>query len=66
MQTPPRPNIKPIPFPDKKYDGQGKITNWSQLWPEAKELELLVINGLLDDMTISQLCQKYTSFQSFA
>jgi hypothetical protein len=51
MPTTPRPIVKATAVPDKKYDGQGKITNWSQLWPEAKELDTLVVHGLVDDMT---------------
>jgi hypothetical protein len=65
MTAPPRPIIKHA-LPEKKYDGQGKVLNWSQLWPEAKELETLVVNGLVDDVTPAQLCQKYPSFSSFA
>jgi hypothetical protein len=40
--------MKPTSAPEKKYDGNGKVINWSQLWPEAKELECLVVNGLVD------------------
>jgi hypothetical protein len=65
MTAPPRPIIKHA-LPEKKYDCQGKILYWSQLWREAKELETLVVNGLVDDVTLAQLCQKYPSFCSFA
>ena len=47
MPTSPRHNMKPT-IPERKYDTQGKILNWSQLWPEAKELETL--NHLKEDI----------------
>jgi hypothetical protein len=31
-----------------------KFINWSQLWPETKEVEPLVINGFIDDTTPAQ------------
>jgi hypothetical protein len=58
--------MKPTSAPEKKYDGNGKVINWSQLWPEAKELECLVANGLVDGMTPAQLCQKYPLYESFS
>jgi len=66
MPTPPHPIIKQTTVHEKKYDGNGKIINWSQVWPEAKELETLVVNGHVDNLSPAQLYQKYPSFQSFA
>lgn len=54
------------PVPPKKFDSQGKVTNWSQVWPEAQELETLVINGMVDGMTPAQICQKFPSYNAFA
>lgn len=33
--------------PEKEYDSQGKIKNWSVLWDEARDLEALVAAGRL-------------------
>ncbi|KAG7356931.1 hypothetical protein IV203_001619 [Nitzschia inconspicua] len=30
-------------LPARRFDKNGKITNWSMHWPEAKELEVLVL-----------------------
>jgi hypothetical protein len=66
MSTSPRHIIKPASVLQKKYDGLGKVINWSQLWPEAKELEALVTRGFADDLTPAQLCNKYPMFHAFA
>lgn len=57
----PRSSIK---LPAKKFGSDGKITNWSALWPEAKELESLVIGGFVDNLTTAQVLNKYPHFGS--
>jgi hypothetical protein len=49
-------------LPDKKYDSNGKVKNWSSLWPEAKELETLVASGYVDGLTTAQIFSKYPHF----
>jgi hypothetical protein len=66
LSTSPRHIIKPASVPQKKYDERCKIINWSQLWPEAKELEALVTSGFVDDLTPGQLCSKYPSSHALA
>jgi hypothetical protein len=41
---PPKPAVK---VTDRKYDSDGKVTNWCVNWPEARELATLVITGTL-------------------
>jgi hypothetical protein len=47
------------------YDGNGKIINWSQVWPEVKELATIVVNCHFDNLSPAQLYQNHPSFQSF-
>jgi hypothetical protein len=61
--APRKPTIKVV---DRKYDSEGKVTNWSVDWPEAKELESMVVNGFVDGMTPAQVREKYPHFSSFA
>lgn len=51
---------------DRKYDADGKVTNWSANWPEAKELETLVVNGFVDGLTAARIREKYPHFSAFA
>jgi hypothetical protein len=46
VQTPQR-----LIIAEEKCDGSKK---WPQLWSEAKEVEPLVINGFVDDITPAQ------------
>jgi hypothetical protein len=52
--------------PTYQYDQAGKITNWSCLWPEAIELESLLVAGHLDDLKPAEVRQKYPVFDKFA
>jgi hypothetical protein len=61
--TPGKPAIK---VTDRKYDAEGKITNWSGAWHEAKELETLVVNGFVDGLTAAQIREKYPHFSAFS
>jgi hypothetical protein len=52
--------------PTYQYDQAGKITNWSSLWPEAIELESLLVDGQLDGLKPAEVRQKYPVFEKFA
>ena len=51
----PRSSIK---LPAKKFGSDGTITNWSALWPKAKELESLVIGGVVENLSTEQVLNK--------
>jgi hypothetical protein len=44
----------PVIITEEKCDGTVSLWNWSQLWPETMEVEPLVINGFIDDITPAQ------------
>ncbi|KAG7357204.1 hypothetical protein IV203_001892 [Nitzschia inconspicua] len=46
--------------PARRFDKNGKITNWSMHWPEAKELEVLVVGGVLDGMKPAEVMKQYS------
>jgi hypothetical protein len=52
--------------PNYQFDQAGKITNWSSLWPEAIELESLLVSGHLDGLKPAEVRQKYPVFDKFA
>jgi len=47
-------------MPAKQFDKDGKITNWSMHWSEAKELEVLVVGGVLDGMKPAEVMKQYS------
>ncbi|KAG7352545.1 hypothetical protein IV203_008593 [Nitzschia inconspicua] len=47
-------------MPARHFDKNGKITNWSLHWPEAKELEVLVVGGVLDGMKPAEVMKQYS------
>ena len=52
--------------PSCKFSSSGRITNWSKEWDEAKQLELLVSQGLIPkEWTASQVMRKYPNFEKF-
>ncbi|KAG7362308.1 hypothetical protein IV203_025974 [Nitzschia inconspicua] len=48
--------------PTRHFDKNGKITNWSMRWPEAKELEVLVLEVclMLDGMKPAEVMKQYS------
>jgi hypothetical protein len=52
--------------PEKKYDAQGKVSNWSVLWDEARDLEALVVGGRLDGMAPAEIRTKFPQYNIFA
>jgi hypothetical protein len=56
---PSAPTKSSLKTPAKKYCPEdGKVLNWSVVWPEARELEVLVMGGLLDGMTAAAVMEK--------
>ena len=51
-------------IPEKKIVN-GKVTNWSSRWDEARQLDHLVESGALDDMKAAEVLEKYPVFQVF-
>jgi hypothetical protein len=62
QSTPAKSSLK---TPAKKYCPDGKVLNWSVVWPEARELEVLVMGGLLDGLTAAAVMEKYPLFKGF-
>lgn len=52
--------------PDPQYDGKGLIKNWSQLWPDARALEALVVAGCMDGKTAANIRDENPLFAKYA
>lgn len=44
----------------------GKITNWSNTWADAKELEALMLAGSLKGKAPAQIMKEHHAFQKYA
>jgi hypothetical protein len=45
--------------PVQSVDANGKVTNWSAYWQDARDLDMMVQNGSVDNMTPKQIMEKF-------
>jgi hypothetical protein len=57
--------VKAQPPPEKKYNSQGQVSNWSALWPVAVTLKVLVHNNQANNLTVADLKKRFTEFEQF-
>jgi hypothetical protein len=53
------PSKSAMKLPEKNYDDNGKVKNWTPLWPQSKELETQVaasfVHGLATEQTLQSI-----------
>jgi hypothetical protein len=59
------PSKSTLKAPPPEYDSKGLITNWSQLWSDAKDLETLVTSERLDGKKPAAVREDHPQFRKY-